>query len=156
MTENALNTDAFPSLRTHPAGRRRHRVRLAPRRAGGGRLHDHRRHREHPPRRAGRPRAGPGPSAGVRTPNVVLPTSAHAAFEKGAHYFGLENRRIPVREDWRADVDAMAAAIDDDTVLVVGSAPQYPQGVIDPDPPRSPRSPPSAASTATSTPAWAV
>ena len=69
---------------------------------------------------------------GVRRPNVVLPTSAHAAFEKGAHYFGLENRRIAVRDDWRADVDAMAAAIDDDTVLVVGSAPQYPQGVIDP------------------------
>ena len=68
----------------------------------------------------------------VHRPNVVLPTSAHAAFEKGAHYFGLENRRIPVRDDWRADVDAMAAAIDDDTVLVVGSAPQYPQGVIDP------------------------
>ena len=68
----------------------------------------------------------------VRRPNVVLPTSAHAAFEKAAHYFGLENRRIPVRDDWRADVDAMAAAIDDDTVLVVGSAPQYPQGVIDP------------------------
>ena len=68
----------------------------------------------------------------VRRPNVVLPTSAHAAFEKGAHYFGLENRRIPVRDDWRADVDAMAAAIDDETVLVVGSAPQYPQGVIDP------------------------
>ena len=34
--------------------------------------------------------------------------------------------------EWRADVDAMEAAIDDDTVLVVGSAPQYPQGVIDP------------------------
>jgi sphinganine-1-phosphate aldolase len=39
---------------------------------------------------------------------------------------------VPVRDDWRADVAAMAAAIDDDTVLLVGSAPQYPQGVIDP------------------------
>ena len=65
-------------------------------------------------------------------PNVVLPASAHAAFEKGCHYFGLESRRVDVRADWRADVDAMADAIDDDTVLVVGSAPQYPQGVIDP------------------------
>ncbi len=68
----------------------------------------------------------------VTEPNVVLPTSAHAAFEKGCHYFGLESRRIPVGTDWRADVDAMAAAIDDNTVLVVGSAPQYPQGVVDP------------------------
>jgi glutamate/tyrosine decarboxylase-like PLP-dependent enzyme len=38
---------------------------------------------------------------------------------------------VPVRADWRADVDAMADAIDDRTVLVVGSAPQYPQGVVD-------------------------
>jgi glutamate/tyrosine decarboxylase-like PLP-dependent enzyme len=63
---------------------------------------------------------------------MVLPTSAHAALEKGADYFGVESRRIAVTDDWRADIDAMAAAIDDNTVLVVGSAPQYPQGVIDP------------------------
>jgi glutamate/tyrosine decarboxylase-like PLP-dependent enzyme len=69
---------------------------------------------------------------GVTTPNVVLPTSAHAAFEKGCYYFGLESRRVPVRGDWRADPEAMAAVIDDSTVLLVGSAPQYPQGVIDP------------------------
>jgi glutamate/tyrosine decarboxylase-like PLP-dependent enzyme len=69
---------------------------------------------------------------GIQRPNVVLPTSAHAAFEKAAHYFGVESRRVPVGPDWRADIDAMAAAIDSSTVLVVGSAPQYPQGVIDP------------------------
>jgi glutamate/tyrosine decarboxylase-like PLP-dependent enzyme len=71
---------------------------------------------------------------GVTRPNIVLPTSAHAALEKGCYYFGVESRRIPVRSDWTADVDAMAAAIDTDTVMVVGSAPQYPQGVIDPIP----------------------
>jgi sphinganine-1-phosphate aldolase len=69
---------------------------------------------------------------GITRPNVVLPTSAHAAFEKGCYYFGLESRRVAVGADWRADVTAMEAAIDDDTVLIVGSAPQYPQGVIDP------------------------
>jgi sphinganine-1-phosphate aldolase len=69
---------------------------------------------------------------GIERPNVVLPTSAHAAFTKGGAYFGVETRRVPVRDDYRADVDAMAAAIDGDTVLVVASAPQYPQGVIDP------------------------
>ena len=71
---------------------------------------------------------------GVTRPNVVLPTSAHAAFHKGAYYFGLEVRAVDVRPDWTADVDAMADACDDDTVLVVGSAPQYPQGVVDPIP----------------------
>lgn len=65
-------------------------------------------------------------------PNMVLPASAHAALEKGADYFGVEVRRTPVDANWIADVDAMIEAIDEDTVLVVGSAPQYPQGVIDP------------------------
>jgi glutamate/tyrosine decarboxylase-like PLP-dependent enzyme len=69
---------------------------------------------------------------GIDAPNMVLPTSAHAAFEKAAHYFGVESRRVPVGVGWRADPGAMAAAVDDATVLVVGSAPQYPQGVVDP------------------------
>ena len=64
--------------------------------------------------------------------NMVLPTSAHAALEKGADYFGVESRRVPVSSDWRADVAAMKAAIDENTILIVGSAPSYPQGVIDP------------------------
>jgi glutamate/tyrosine decarboxylase-like PLP-dependent enzyme len=68
----------------------------------------------------------------ITTPNVVLPTSAHAAFEKACHYFGVESRRVPVRADWRADAAAMEAAIDENTVMLVASAPQYPQGVIDP------------------------
>jgi sphinganine-1-phosphate aldolase len=71
---------------------------------------------------------------GITEPEMVLPRSAHAAFHKAAHYFGLTVHNIPVRPDFRADVDAMAAAVNDKTVLVVGSAPQYPQGVIDPIP----------------------
>jgi glutamate/tyrosine decarboxylase-like PLP-dependent enzyme len=71
---------------------------------------------------------------GIASPNIVMPTSAHAALEKGCYYFGVESRRVPVGANWRADVEAMAAAIDDNTVMVVGSAPQYPQGVIDPIP----------------------
>ena len=68
---------------------------------------------------------------GVTNPNVVLPTSAHAAFEKAFHYFGVESRRAEVGADWRADVAAMERFIDDNTILLVASAPQYPQGVID-------------------------
>jgi glutamate/tyrosine decarboxylase-like PLP-dependent enzyme len=77
---------------------------------------------------------GRGRARPVEHPNMVLATSAHAAFEKAAHYFDVESRRIPVGSDFRADPDAMADAIDDETVLVVGSAPSYPQGVIDPIP----------------------
>lgn len=64
--------------------------------------------------------------------NMVLPMSAHAALEKAADYFGVESRRIPVDGSWRADVAAMSAAVDEHTILLVASAPQYPQGVIDP------------------------
>lgn len=71
---------------------------------------------------------------GVTEPEMVVPASAHAAFHKAGHYFGVRVRTVPVRDDFRADVDAMAAEVNANTVLVVGSAPQYPQGVIDPIP----------------------
>jgi glutamate/tyrosine decarboxylase-like PLP-dependent enzyme len=71
---------------------------------------------------------------GITEPEMVVPASAHAAFHKAAHYFGVKVHKVPVRDDWRADVDAMAALVGPNTVLVVGSAPQYPQGVVDPIP----------------------
>jgi glutamate/tyrosine decarboxylase-like PLP-dependent enzyme len=67
----------------------------------------------------------------IRQPNMVLPTSAHAAFAKAGAYFGVEVRRVAVGPDWRADVAAMRSCVDENTVLIVGSAPQYPQGVVD-------------------------
>ncbi len=65
---------------------------------------------------------------------IVLAESAHAAFHKAAHLFGLRVRKAPVKGDWTADVDAMAELVGSKTVLIVGSAPQYPQGVVDPIP----------------------
>lgn len=70
-------------------------------------------------------------AAARATPNLVLPVSAHPAFDKAAHYLGVAVRKVPLRADLRADVDAMAAAIDGDTVLVVGSAYGFPHGVVD-------------------------
>lgn len=69
---------------------------------------------------------------GAGRPQMVLPSTAHPAFDKAAHYFGVEIVRVPVRADFRADVPAMARAIGRRTILVVGSAPSYPQGVVDP------------------------
>jgi sphinganine-1-phosphate aldolase len=68
----------------------------------------------------------------VERPRMVLPTTAHAAFHKAAHYFGVEPVLVEVGKDYRADPDAMAAAIDERTVLVVASAPSYAHGVVDP------------------------
>lgn len=71
---------------------------------------------------------------GLKRLRVIAPVSAHAAFNKAADYFGLELVRTPVGPDLRADVEAMAAAIDRNTVALVGSAPSFPHGVIDPIP----------------------
>ena len=75
-----------------------------------------------------------GRTRGIAHPEMVLPSSAHAAFSKAASYFDVKAIRVPVGEDYRADVGAMAASITPDTILLVGSAPTYPQGVIDPIP----------------------
>ncbi len=75
-----------------------------------------------------------GRRRGVTNPEMVLPASAHAAFEKAAYYFGVRSVRVPVRNDFRADPAAMAACLKPETVLIVGSAPAYPQGVVDPIP----------------------
>ncbi|MEI2826078.1 MAG: aminotransferase class V-fold PLP-dependent enzyme [Dermatophilaceae bacterium] len=78
---------------------------------------------------AARDGAGAPPGAS----SMVLPTTAHAAFHKAAHYFGVETILVDVDpQTFRADPGAMAAAVRDDTVLVVGSAPSYAHGVIDP------------------------
>ena len=69
----------------------------------------------------------------VTAPRMVLPTTAHAAFHKAAHWLGVEPAFVdvdPVTK--RAVPEAMAAAIDERTVLVVASAPSYAHGVIDP------------------------
>ena len=58
--------------------------------------------------------------------------SAHAAFTKAADYFDVELVRVPVEADFRVRADTLAEACNDETIMVVGSAPTYPQGVIDP------------------------
>lgn len=64
-------------------------------------------------------------------PNIVIPVSAHPAFDKGSHFLGIQVRRIPLARDFRCDVAAMEAAIDADTILIAGSAPSLPFGLID-------------------------
>ncbi len=68
----------------------------------------------------------------ITRPRMVLPTTAHAAFHKAAHYFGVEPVSVEVGPDFRALPEAMAAAIDENTVLVGVSAPSYAHGVVDP------------------------
>lgn len=69
--------------------------------------------------------------AGKTNPNIVIPDTAHLTFDRAAWYLGLEVRRVQVDRERRSDVMAMAAAVDYDTIALVGSAPNYPFGGID-------------------------
>lgn len=62
---------------------------------------------------------------------VIVPSTAHPAFDKAAHVLGVRLVKIPVGVDFKADVGATAAAIDDDTIMLVGSAFSFPHGVVD-------------------------
>ncbi len=71
---------------------------------------------------------------GMGKPRIVMPQSAHPAFDKAAYFLGLEPVRTPLGADFRADVAAMRAALTPDTAMLVGSAPSFPHGVVDPIP----------------------
>jgi sphinganine-1-phosphate aldolase len=70
---------------------------------------------------------------GIEAPEMILPETAHVAFDKGAHYFGVRVVRAPVDPaTTQVDLDFVRRHIGPDTVLLVGSAGNYPYGTIDP------------------------
>jgi glutamate/tyrosine decarboxylase-like PLP-dependent enzyme len=71
---------------------------------------------------------------GIAEPQIVAPVTAHAAFDKAARFFDMELVRVGVGADFTADLAAMADAVTDRTAVLVGSAPSFPHGVIDPIP----------------------
>ncbi|MCU0257929.1 MAG: aminotransferase class V-fold PLP-dependent enzyme [Solirubrobacteraceae bacterium] len=73
-----------------------------------------------------------GRANGIERPVMVLCETAHAAFDKAADAFGIEQRKVPAGPGHVADVAAMEAAIDERTVVVIGSAPAFPHGLVDP------------------------
>jgi len=129
--ENGLNPIAFPSLRRFEADV----LRMAADMLGGG------------PETAGAMTSGGSESIlmavktardhgraerGISDAEMVLPVTVHPAFEKAAHYFDVKAVHIPVEDDFRASVTAARDAVNERTVLMVGSAPGYPHGIIDP------------------------
>lgn len=68
----------------------------------------------------------------ITRPEMVVPATAHAAFDKAAQYFNIKMIRIPVDADYQADVSAARKAVTEKTIVIVGSAPSFPHGVIDP------------------------
>jgi glutamate/tyrosine decarboxylase-like PLP-dependent enzyme len=65
-------------------------------------------------------------------PEMVLPASAHPAFDKAGAYFDVQVMRVPVNELYIPEIETIEKAINKNTILLVGSAPSYPHGMMDP------------------------
>ena len=71
----------------------------------------------------------------IKEPEMILSRTDHAAFHKAAHYLGVKLVLVPFDEEsYQTDVEAMRKAINENTILLVASAPNYSHGVIDPVP----------------------
>ncbi|CAD6890041.1 unnamed protein product [Tilletia controversa] len=72
---------------------------------------------------------------GITEPEMIIPASAHAAFFKAGDYFGIKVHQIPVDPVTRKVLlPKVKRAINKNTILIVGSAPNFPDGIIDPIP----------------------
>ncbi len=69
---------------------------------------------------------------GITKPEMVAPVTAHAAFDKASKYFGIKMVHIAVDANFRADINAARKAVNRNTIVIVGSAPSFPHGAIDP------------------------
>lgn len=69
---------------------------------------------------------------GITKPEMIVPVTAHAAFDKASQYFGIRMIHIPVDSNFRADAEAARRAVSGNTVVIVGSAPSFPHGAVDP------------------------
>nr|KYP50720.1 Sphingosine-1-phosphate lyase [Cajanus cajan] len=69
---------------------------------------------------------------GITRPEMIIPESGHSAYDKAAQYFNIKLWRVPVNKSFQADVKAIRRHINKNTILIVGSAPGFPHGIIDP------------------------
>jgi glutamate/tyrosine decarboxylase-like PLP-dependent enzyme len=69
---------------------------------------------------------------GISSPELVMPVTAHPAFNKAAHFLGIRAVAVRVDGGFRASVPDMIGAVTENTIMMVGSAFTYPHGMIDP------------------------
>jgi len=68
----------------------------------------------------------------VVSPEIILPESVHPAFHKAAQCLNLKTVRLPLGSNYRADLTCLPDCITGNTILIAGSAPCYPYGIMDP------------------------
>jgi glutamate/tyrosine decarboxylase-like PLP-dependent enzyme len=70
----------------------------------------------------------------LKDPEMIIPVSAHPAFLKAAQYCDVAPVVVPVGLDYKADPEEIGRACNERTIMIVASAPSFPQGVVDPIP----------------------
>jgi len=68
----------------------------------------------------------------IKKPELVVPVTGHTAFDKACQYFNIKKVHVPVDENFRADIKAVEKAVNKNTIAIVGSAPSFPHGIVDP------------------------
>ncbi|KAB8205623.1 pyridoxal phosphate-dependent transferase [Aspergillus parasiticus] len=69
---------------------------------------------------------------GVTNPEMIIPSTAHAAFFKAAQYFKIKLHLVSCpAPEYKASVTEIRRMINRNTVLLVASAPNYPHGIVD-------------------------
>lgn len=68
----------------------------------------------------------------ITQPEMIAPQTVHPAFDKAALYFNVKLVKAPVGKNYAVDLSKVKELINKNTILLIGSAPQYPQGVMDP------------------------
>ena len=69
---------------------------------------------------------------GITNPEIIAPVSVHVAFDKACHYLGIKLVKINVNDDGIPNISDFRSKINSNTIMLVGSAPSFPHGVMDP------------------------
>ena len=68
---------------------------------------------------------------GIKYPNIILPITAHPAFNKACHYLNIDIKFIPVNHEYTVDLNKLENAIDSNTICIIASAPCFGYSVVD-------------------------
>ncbi|KAJ3216766.1 hypothetical protein HK099_005741 [Clydaea vesicula] len=69
---------------------------------------------------------------GITNPEIVIPVTAHAAFDKAAHYFKIKVHHIPIDpKTAKVNIKLLKRALNPNTIMIMGSSPNFPHGIVD-------------------------
>lgn len=68
----------------------------------------------------------------IKQPEIVAPYSTHSTVHKTAKYLDIKVVTVPQKDDLSVDIEGIREAVGPNTIGIVGSAPNWPYGTVDP------------------------